>query len=192
MPRLFTALEIPAEVASALTLHRGGLVGARWIEPADYHITLRFLGDVDRRMAHDVDSFLNDIGGQPLTVTLDQLGSFGGDRPRAVFARAQPSPQLNELQAELERLMRRLGLPAESRKFIPHVTLARLRDSSPADVAHYLATHPIIRPISFTARRFALLSSRDSIGGGPYVLEAAYPLGLSYPNRPSGVISQRR
>ena len=192
MPRLFTALEIPAEVASALTLHRGGLVGARWIEPADYHITLRFLGDVDRRMAHDVDSFLNDVDGEPLTITLDQLGSFGGDRPRAVFARVQPSPKLNELQAELERLMRRLGLPAEARKFTPHVTLARLRDTSPVDVAHYLALHPIVRPISFTARRLALMSSRDSIGGGPYVLEAAYPLGLSYPNRPGGAVSQRR
>lgn len=192
MPRLFTALEIPAGVASALTLHRGGLVGARWIEPADYHVTLRFLGDVDRRTAHDVDSFLNDISGQPLAITLDQLGSFGGDRPRAVFARVQPTPQLGELQADLERLMRRLGLPAESRKFMPHVTLARLRDSSPGDVAHYLAMHPIVRPISFTARRFALLSSRDSVGGGPYVLEAAYPLGPSYPNRPSGAVSQRR
>lgn len=183
MPRLFTALEIPAEVASALTLHRGGLIGARWIEPADYHITLRFLGDVDRRMAHDVDSFLNDLQAQPFEVTLDALGSFGGDRPRAVFARAQPSPRLTELQGDLERLMRRLGLPPEARKFVPHVTLARLRDTSPVDVAHYLAMHPIVRPISFTARRFALMSSRDSIGGGPYVLEAAYPLGLSYPNR---------
>ena len=48
------------------------------------------------------------------------------------------------------------------------------------------------RPQAFTARRVALMSSRDSIGGGPYVLEAAYPLGLSYPNRPSGVVSQRR
>jgi 2'-5' RNA ligase len=116
-------------------------------------------------------------------VTLDALGSFGGDRPRAVFARAQPSPRLSELQGDLERLMRRLGLPPEARKFVPHVTLARLRDTSPVDVAHYLAMHPIIRPISFTARRFALMSSRDSIGGGPYVLEAAYPLGPSYPNR---------
>lgn len=192
MPRLFTALEIPAEVASALALHRGGLVGARWIEPADYHITLRFLGDVDRRTAHDVDSFLNDLESEPFDVTFDALASFGGDRPRAVFARAQPSPRLSELQGDLERLMRKLGLPPEARKFVPHVTLARLRDSSPVDVAHYLAMHPIIRPITFTARRFALMSSRDSIGGGPYVLEAAYPLGLSYPNRLYRNDSQRR
>ncbi|MGO4741233.1 RNA 2',3'-cyclic phosphodiesterase [Bosea sp. 2KB_26] len=192
MPRLFTALEIPAEVASTLTLHRGGLVGARWIEPADYHVTLRFLGDVDRRMAHDVDSFLADLQTQPFEVMLDALGSFGGDKPRAVFARVQPSRQLSELQADIERLMRRLGLPAEGRKFVPHVTLARLRDTSPVEVAHYLAMHPIVRPIAFTARRFALMSSRDSIGGGPYVLEAAYPLGPTYPNRLPRSDFQRR
>src|SRR6478735_2913034 len=183
MPRLFTALEIPAEVASTLTLHRGGLVGARWIEPADYHVTLRFLGDVDRRMAHDVDSFLADLQTQPFEVPLDALRSAGGDKPRAVFARVQPSSQLSELPAYIERLMRRCGLPAEGRKFGPHVTLARLRDTSPVEVAHHLGLHPIIRPITFTARRVALMSSRDSTGGGPYVLEAAYPLGPSYPNR---------
>jgi 2'-5' RNA ligase len=192
MPRLFTALEIPAEVASALTLHRGGLIGARWIEPADYHITLRFLGDVDRRTANDVNDFLSDVQSYPFDVTLDALGSFGGDKPRAVFARVQPSQKLSELQADLERLMRRLGMPAEGRKFVPHVTLARLRDTSPVDVADYLSMHPIIRPISFTARRIALMSSRDSIGGGPYVVEAAYPLGPSYPNRLPRAGLQRR
>jgi 2'-5' RNA ligase len=183
MPRLFTALEIPAEVASALTLHCGGLNGARWIEPADYHITLRFLGDVDRRTANEADAMLADIEAYPFEVTLDALGSFGGDKPRAVFARVQPSPRLTELQGDLERMARKLGLPAEGRKFVPHVTLARLRDGSPLDVAHYLGLHPIVRPISFTARRIALMSSRDSVGGGPYVLEAAYPLGPAYPNR---------
>ncbi|PTM40460.1 RNA 2',3'-cyclic phosphodiesterase [Bosea sp. 124] len=192
MPRLFTALEIPAEVASVLTLHRGGLAGARWIDPADFHITLRFLGDVDRRMANDLDAFLADIRNYPFEVTLDALGSFGGDKPRAVFARVQPSPGLSELQADLERMMRRLGLPPEGRKFVPHVTLARLRDASPVDVAHYLSLHPIVRPITFTARRLALMSSRDSVGGGPYVLEAAYPLGPSYPNRPLRGEFQRR
>ncbi|MEN5084646.1 RNA 2',3'-cyclic phosphodiesterase [Bosea sp. TWI1241] len=176
MARLFVALEIPAEVASRLTLHRGGIAGARWIEPADYHLTLRFLGDVDRHMARDVDAALSDIAAAPLTVTLDQLGSFGGDKPRAVFARVQPTPQLSELQADLERAMRRLGLPPETRRFTPHVTLARLRETSPLDLADYLARHPIVQPIVFTARRFAVFSSRDSIGGGPYLLEAAYPL----------------
>jgi len=192
MPRLFTALEIPADVASVLTLHRGGLIGARWIEPADFHITLRFLGDVDRRMANDIDSFLGDLQSYPFEVTLDALGSFGGDKPRAVFARVQPSPKLTELQGDIERMMRRLGLPTETRKFVPHVTLARLRDTAPVDVAHYLSMHPIVRPISFTTRRIVLMSSRDSIGGGPYVLEAAYPLGPSYPNRLPGRAHQRR
>ncbi len=192
MPRLFTALEIPAEIASALTLHRGGLLGARWIDPGDYHVTLRFLGDVDRHMAREVDGFLSDLAADPFEVVLDALGSFGGDKPRAVYARVQPTPRLNELQGDLERLMRRLGLPPESRKFAPHVTLARLRDASPLDVAQYLAQHPIVRPISFTARRFALMSSRDSIGGGPYVLEAAYPLGPVYPNRVFRNDAQRR
>ncbi|AMJ63811.1 RNA 2',3'-cyclic phosphodiesterase [Bosea sp. PAMC 26642] len=192
MPRLFTALEIPAEVATALTLHRGGLSGARWIDPADYHITLRFLGDVDRRMANDVDSFLGDLQSYPFEVTLDGLGSFGGDKPRAVFARVQPSAKLTELQGDLERLLRRLGLPAEGRKFVPHVTLARLRDTSPVELAHYFGQHAIVRPISFTARRFTLMSSRDSVGGGPYVMEAAYPLGPAYPNRLHRTNFQRR
>ena len=116
-------------------------------------------------------------------VTLDALGSFGGDKPRALFARVAPSKALTELQADIERQMRRIGLPAEGRKFVPHVTLARLRDTTPVELAHFLSLHPIVRPITFTARRVALMSSRDSIGGGPYVLEAAYPLGPSYPNR---------
>jgi 2'-5' RNA ligase len=180
---LFIALEIPAEIAAGLALHRGGLNGARWIDPADYHVTLRFLGDVDRRMGNDVDAVLSDLTAAPVEVTLDALGSFGGDKPRAVFGRVQPSKALTDLQSDLERQMRRLGLAAEARKFVPHITLARLRDTSAGEVAHYLGLHPIVRPLTFTARRVALMSSRDSTGGGPYVLEAAYPLGPSYPNR---------
>ncbi|MGL5362416.1 MAG: RNA 2',3'-cyclic phosphodiesterase [Bosea sp. (in: a-proteobacteria)] len=176
MPRLFTALEVPPDVARQLALFRGGISGARWIEPADYHITLRFLGDVDRHTASAAYEDLEQTGSGPITITLDALSSFGGDKPRAIFARAQPSPALAALQGEHERLMRRLGLPSEARKFVPHVTLARMRDASPLEVAHYLASCAIVRPITFTARRFGLFSSRDSVGGGPYVLEGSYPL----------------
>jgi RNA 2',3'-cyclic 3'-phosphodiesterase len=177
MPRLFTGLEIPADVAAALVLHRGGLPGARWMDPADYHITLRFLGDVDGHMANDVFGFLQDIQRASLTITLEGLDSFGGDKPRSVFARVRQTQELSALQADHEKLMRRLGLPPEKRKFTPHVTLARLKDASPVDVAWYLASRPLVKPVHFRAPRFVLFSSRASVGGGPYVIEAAYPLG---------------
>ena len=54
MPRLFTGLAVPAEIAEALKVYQGGLPGARWIEPSDFHVTLRFLGDVEATVADDV------------------------------------------------------------------------------------------------------------------------------------------
>ena len=178
MPRLFTGLEIPADIGLALSQYRGGLPGARWVEPENYHVTLRFIGDIDDAMARDVFSVLEE-GRQrdPIAVSLDRFATFGGDRPRALFARVEPNPELQDLQAEHERLMRRGGLPPERRKYTPHVTLARLRDASPLDVADYFATRGHFPKLTFTARRFVLYSSRDSVGGGPYVVEAAYPLG---------------
>ena len=61
MPRLFTGLELPASVAGQVALARGGVVGARWLEPEDYHITLRFVGDVDGRLARDIAETLGEI-----------------------------------------------------------------------------------------------------------------------------------
>jgi 2'-5' RNA ligase len=177
MPRLFTGLEIPSELAADLALLRGGLLGARWIDVENYHITLRFIGDIDAATARDIFVTLERIRRRPFTVTIDSLSSFGRDRPRAIIAKAKPAAPLIELQAEQERLMRRLGIPPEPRKFTPHVTLARLRDASAPAVADYLSTRGYFFSRQFEASRFVLFSSRDSIGGGPYVVEAAYPLG---------------
>lgn len=176
MPRLFTALEIPALVAGDLAGLRGGLHGARWIDAENYHITLRFIGDVDDAMAHDVEHMLGAIKRSPVSVALDQLTSFGGDKPRAIVVRARADSALAELQAEQERLLRRIGVPPEPRKFLPHVTLARLRGASCSAVAAYLGTRGYFPPLRFEAARFVLYSSRDSVGGGPYIVEADYPL----------------
>lgn len=186
MPRLFTALEIPPLVAGQLAMLRGGMVGARWIDPANLHVTLRFVGDVDHATARDVAALLGETRDRPpLTVTLDSLASFGGDRPRSLFARVAPSPDLLRLQAEQEKLVRRAGLEPEPRKFTPHVTLARLRNVRPGDVAALIARAGHFPPLSFTAPRFVLLSSRDAVGGGPYVTEAAYPFAATRAaNRP--------
>ncbi len=176
MPRLFTGLEIPGEVGMRLSMLRGGLPGARWIDPENYHLTLRFIGDVDDRLAHEIALILDQIRRKTFQLRFDGLGSFGGRRPRAVFASIEQASALMELQAEHERLMRRIGLEAEGRKYTPHVTLARLRDATSRDVAEYLSLRGGIGDVSFTAPRFVLFSSRSSVGGGPYIVEADYPL----------------
>jgi 2'-5' RNA ligase len=179
MPRLFTALEIPADVGGALSMLRGGLPGARWIDPEFYHLTLRFIGDVDDSMAREAAFILGQVQRDAFELRLDGLSSFGGRKPRAIVALAAVNQSLLELQGEHERLLRRIGLEPEGRKYTPHVTLARLRVSSSHQVAEYLSARGHFRSPAFTASRFVLFSSRDSVGGGPYVVEADYPLAAS-------------
>ncbi len=177
MPRLFTALELPERVMSQLALARGGVLGARWLEPESYHITLRFVGDIDGRTAHDIAEMLGDIRRPAAHVRFEGLSWFGGDKPRAIVAKVNADTALMDLQAEQERRLRRIGVNRETRKYTPHVTLARLRGGAQAAVADYLAARGSLRLEAFTAQRFVLYSARDGTGGGPYVVEAAYPLG---------------
>ncbi len=176
MPRLFTALEIPADLAFSLSLLRGGLPGARWVDPENYHITLRFIGDIDEPTADDIADALGRVARPRFELSMQGLGAFGSRRPHAVYAAVKPSPALKELQAEHERIVQRIGLEPERRRFTPHVTLARFKAVREPDVAAYLALRGDFRTAPFPVGRFVLLSSRASKGGGPYVMEEAYPL----------------
>ncbi len=177
MPRLFTGVEVPEDIALALSFLRGGLPGARWIDPENYHVTLRFVGDIDPRTADEIADALSHIDRSGFTLRIEGVEAFGSHKPHAIVARIAASRALADLQAEQERIMQRLGLPAETRKFTPHVTLARLRGVSQRDVATYLALRGGFTTRPFEVDRFVLFSSRDSVGGGPYLLEEAYPLG---------------
>lgn len=176
MPRLFTALELPAEMTSRLASLQAGLAGARWIAPSDLHVTLRFIGDVEAGLARDIHMVLEGIHHAAFPVALAGLSAFGGAKPRAVVAAVTASAALVALAAEQERLLRGLGLDPEARKFAPHVTLGRLRGTAPRLVADYLAINGFPAMPPFAAGRFVLMSARDSVGGGPYRVEAAYPL----------------
>ncbi|MBV9557084.1 MAG: RNA 2',3'-cyclic phosphodiesterase [Pseudolabrys sp.] len=176
MPRLFTGIEIPSNVAQTLSMARGGIPGARWIDPQNYHVTMRFIGDVDDDVAHEVASMLGRVKRSAFDLRIDGITSFGGKKPRAIVATVTPSQALLEAQAEQERMMQRIGLEPEGRKYTPHITLARLRDVSSHDVADYLSARGYFPPLSIKVPRFALFSSRASVGGGPYIVEASYPL----------------
>lgn len=176
MPRLFTALEIPHDAAMSLALLRGGLPGARWIDAENYHITLRFIGDVEGHVADEIANSLDRVSRPAFTLELSGVGQFGGKKPHSIWAGVTPRPELIQLQAEIERICQRLHLAPDPRKFTPHVTLARLRNSQVVDVAHYLSTRGNFSTLPFKAKRFVLMSSRDSVGGGPYVVEESWPL----------------
>ena len=176
MPRLFSGIEIPEAVGHRLSLLRTGLGGAHWVDPANYHLTLRFIGDVDGRTARDFAANLDEIVSGPFQLRFDGLGSFGGRKPRSIWARVAPSEPLAALQRAHEWAARKAGLPPEPRNFMPHVTVARLRGTRAEAVASYLERQGGFASMPFTIKRFVLFSSRASIGGGPYVVEADYPL----------------
>ena len=176
MPRLFTALEIPRDAALSLSLLRGGLPGARWDDVENYHLTLRVIGDVEGHVADEIANGLDRVRRPSFAVRLSGVGAFGSKKPHAIWAGVAPSAELSALQAEIERICQRTGLPAEARKYTPHVTLARLKNASPQDVAQYLSARGNFAAEPFRASRFVLMSSRESVGGGPYIVEEAWAL----------------
>lgn len=176
MPRLFTALEIPRDAAMSLSLLKGGLPGARWVDPVNYHLTLRFFGDIEGHVADEIANALDRVRRPAFTLTLSGVGAFGSKKPHAIWAGVAASPDLAALQAEMERICQRLGLPADPRKFTPHVTVARLRGASDRDIANWLSARGNFQSVPFRVSRFVMMSSRESVGGGPYVIEEAWNL----------------
>ena len=176
MPRLFAGIEISSDVAAHLKSLCSGLRNTRWIDPENYHITLRFIGDIDDDTAEDIDNLFGSVRRNCFSLSLDGLGAFGGNRPHAVWARVVPGQPLLTLQGELEQLCQRAGLAPETRKFTPHITLARLRRKTSSEVARYLSLHGDFYFADLPVDRFALYSAKPSTGGGPYVIERTYPL----------------
>lgn len=176
MPRLFIALEVPLDITRSLTLLKGGMANARWIDPENHHITLRFIGDVENHMADEIATALDRIKCAPFEISLSGVGEFGSKKPHSLYAGVKPSADLNRLAADLERLCQRIGLPAEPRKFMPHVTIGRLKAPLIEDVAHCLSSRGNFSTQPFKVSRFVLMSSKDSVGGGPYICEEGYLL----------------
>jgi 2'-5' RNA ligase len=176
MPRLFTAIEIPEATRIRLSLLRAPITGAKWVQPENMHITLRFAGDIDGRSADEFADQLAEVSVEPFTVSIGGGGAFGGREPRVLWAGVEAGPQLDGLYRANERAARAAGLEPDPRDFRPHVTLARMRGARRGEVARFLAENGNLRMEPFLVTRFVLLSARPGSGGPPYAMEAAYPL----------------
>ncbi|WP_297322666.1 RNA 2',3'-cyclic phosphodiesterase [uncultured Bartonella sp.] len=176
MPRLFTALEVPHDTALSLSLLRGGLPGSRWIETEDYHITLRFFGDVSNEIADELVHALDRIKSQRFALQLKGIGVFGPKKPHSIYARVELCDGLLLLQSNIDKIAKRLGLKLDKGKFIPHVTVARLNQVKLDDLLPYLSSRGNFSTTPFDVSRFVMMSSRQSVGGGPYVVEESWKL----------------
>jgi 2'-5' RNA ligase len=176
MPRLFTGLEIPQQWRASIARLKQPLPGARWIEPENYHITLRFAGDIDNHIASEFADFLADIDCHAFELRLKGVGAFGGNDPRQLWAGVEGGPALETLARAHERAARAAGLAPQPRTFKAHVTIATLRNSPVEIVARYLQRNAGFITEAVTIARFVLFSSKPQVGGGPYVVEQTYPL----------------
>lgn len=176
MPRLFTAIALPPDLADHLARLAMPLPGARWIEPDDMHITLRFAGDIDTLAAREFHAALAGIDEPAFTLRLSGFGAFGGQQPKTLWAGVAESPWLDALQRANDRAARAAALARPRHPFKPHVTLARLKGTRPETVARALERLGAFESRPFAVEEFLLMSSKPKVGGGPYVVEDAFDL----------------
>jgi 2'-5' RNA ligase len=173
MLRLFVALELPVAVRDALLGHRGDIIGARWQSDEQLHLTLRFIGEVDRHQAADIDAALGTVNFQPFDLALGDAGSFDRrGRVDSLWIGVRPRDVVAALAQRIDAVLARVGIAPETRAFVPHITLARLGRDAGA-IGHFLEKRPI--PLTFPVTGFALWESRMGKGGADYTVIARYP-----------------
>jgi 2'-5' RNA ligase len=176
MHRLFVALR------PSVTLRRhcldaiaGGPPGWAWQRDDQLHVTLRFIGEVERPLAEDIAAALSSIRTASVELGLHGVGFFDQGRQGVLFARAGPREPLEALHRKVDRALTTVGLEAERRAFLPHITLARRRRSA-TDPTVWLEAHAGLSAPVEQIDRFILYESRLGHDGAHYEAVAEYPL----------------
>lgn len=175
--RMFIALPIPERIREELAFLCCGLPEARWIKPENFHITLRFLGEIDGGDVDDVDAALAGIRAPEFDLEIADVGCFANGRSvRAIWAGVKPTPALAHLHDKVESAVVRAGLPPNGQRFMPHVTLTWPRRAPLDKVREYLARHSLFRAGPFEIKHFTLYRSFTGGEGSIYRIESEYEL----------------
>jgi len=177
MHRLFAALPLPVEVTDALLDAMDGVEAARWQSEEQLHLTLRFAGELDPRQGEDLVTALSRVESAPFDLAIRGVGHFERKgRPHTLWAGLAQDEGLAVLQRRVERACRAAGLAPETRKFVPHVTLARLNSAS-GPIGGWLANNALLAAGPWRVESFALYESRLTPHGSDYARLEDFPLG---------------
>lgn len=169
MPRLFIAIDLPASHHAPLLALQDPALPARWTPPHQYHLTLRFVGDVPTTRISLLEKALETIYKSSGTLACDGLDVFPSRRkPRVLFVGLSPAPFLMAVQTAVEEAVTSAGLPGADKPFHPHITVARLKNARPQAVRGFLRRHHDFTLPPFTAQAFHLYASELSEKGATY------------------------
>lgn len=177
MIRLFVAVALPEEIQDRIAQLCCGLPHARWVDPETYHLTLRFIGEVDESGFDDIDMALSVVRAPTFHLKLGGVDSFGNNNGvRAVWVGVEREPALFHLRDKVESAVVRAGVAPETQRFKPHVTLTRSRQRGDARLGEFIARHSLFQAGPFPISEFTLFSSFLSQSGPIYTPERVYPL----------------
>jgi 2'-5' RNA ligase len=176
MHRLFVAIRPPLPVRDLLIDAMDDSADFRWQDEEQLHITLRFVGEVERPVANDLADALTRLQAAPFTLRIAGAGRFEQRNSGALWAGLEPKPPLAALAAKVERVCQSAGLEPERRAFHPHITLARWKGRRTREVQAFLERTGGLSSEPFTVDEFILFESRLSRHGAHYEPVATYPL----------------
>ena len=178
MLRLFVGLQIPVLLRQRLTIMQGGIDGARWTERENFHITLTFIGEVNEATAEDIDEALSGVHIEKFSLKLKGAGNFSqGDNPKVLWIGVEQNDVLSRLKDKIDRALDQYGVKFEKRKYVPHVTMARLNHVDEVKVAEFMQQHNLFSTEEFEADEFVLYQSHLTKSGSVYEVLREYPLG---------------
>jgi 2'-5' RNA ligase len=180
MYRLFVAIDLPESVKEAVSGIAGReLPGARWIPREQLHLTLRFIGEADEETFLAIKEALRTCRGTSFPLTMKGVGHFPpGRHPRVFWVGMAESEPLVALQRQVESALIGAGIPPEERRFSPHITLARLKETPAERVLALEERHRQFNAGPFPVTEFYLYSSTLTREGAIHKREASYPLGV--------------
>lgn len=175
MIRLFIAIDIPEDIRILICSMGGSIPGARTVPAEQLHLTLKFIGDTELSMVDEIIGSLHEIHHPPITFGLKKIGHFPPrGKPRILWAGITPSQEIIRLRNTIEYRLSVIGVEKETRKYSPHITLARLKNSPIRRVTDFLAGNSLFETPQFTVNSFQLYSSKLTAKGAIHTVEESF------------------